>query len=456
MPQPNAATQFITQLAHELGYKAYIFGYPLVLMDLTRQVGTNVSVAGEFSAPINQFAHARQFPDDTFTTVVTPNVDTLYSSAFLDLSEGPMVLSLPEMDARYYLMQMMDAWTNVFESIGTRTTGNGPADYAIVGPDWTGTLPDRLRKIQAPTNMVWIIGRTQTNGKSDYSTVHSLQDQYQLVSLQSWRSAPQTSAILPVSTIVDMVTPPSEQVAQMQVTAFFNRLNLLMKDNPPARADDPTMHSLAPVGIFPGKPFSMSRLNPLVAEGFESGFHDAQRELIEHAANAQGKVINGWAISDKVGIYGTDYRTRALVALAGLGANLPADAVYLHATREMNGEPLNGRNRYSITFPSGQLPPARAFWSITMYDSNHRLVKNPINRFALGDRDSMQFNQDGSLTLLIQHGSPDQRYESNWLPAPDGNFNLVLRIYWPDERLSKGNWSPPRIRHLTLMAENAA
>src|SRR5215472_14465708 len=211
---PENTKSLATSLANDAAIEAYIYGYPLVLMDLTRQVMTNVPRASQDAAPVNQLGNKRKFPEPTDTAVVSPNADTLYSFAFLDLAHEPMILSVPEMGQRYFLMQMMDAWTNVFDSPGTRTTGSSRCDFAIVGPSSKGALPENVKVIKSPTSMVWIIGRTQTNGKEDYAAVHALQDQYKLTPLSAFGKAAAPAGV-PVDLKVDMKTPPVEQVARL-------------------------------------------------------------------------------------------------------------------------------------------------------------------------------------------------------------------------------------------------
>ncbi len=443
--EPVSASATSEKLAHDLGIEAYIYGYPLVLMDATKQVGTNVPKAGENAAPINQFGQKRSFPDDTFTTVVSPNADTLYSFSFLDLAKEPMVLSVPEMGNRYYLMEMLDAWTNVFASPGTRTTGSAKADFAIVGPQWTGTLPAGVQEIKSPTNLVWIIGRTQTNGPADYSAVHAIQDQYKLTPLSSWGRAYTPPDNVPVTTSVDMKTPPVEQTFKMDAATFFGRLNALMKYNPPRPTDEEAVKRFASIGIGPGKAFDLKSLDPAVARGVEASIRDAQAQIVAEAKKPHGKTINGWEFMDNLGNYGTDYLWRAVVALVGLGANLPEDAVYPRATKDADGQPFNGANRYEIRFAKGQLPPVSAFWSITMYNSQQFFEKNPINRYAIGDRDKLNFNSDGSLSLYLQNESPGKDRESNWLPAPKDSFNLFMRLYWPKKEILAREWQPPKV-----------
>jgi hypothetical protein len=436
--------------------EAYIYGYPLVLMDLTQQVMTNVPQASENAAPLNQLGNKRKFPEPADTAVVSPNADTLYSFAFLDLSHEPMLLSVPEMGKRYYLMQMLDAWTNVFASPGTRTTGSGQCEFAIVGPSSKGALPENAKVIKSPTSMVWIIGRTQTNGKEDYAAVHALQDQYKLTPLNALGKPPAPAGSPPVDPKVDMKTPPVEQVARLDANAFFSRLNALMKNNPPAAADAAALKRFAPLGIAPGKPFDLKAFDPAVAKSLQDAVRNGLAKIVAEAKEGHGQILNGWEFMTDVGSYGTDYLWRAVVAQIGLGANLPGDAVYPRATKDASGQPLSGANQYVIKFPKGQLPPVRAFWSITLYNSKQFFVPNPIHRYAIGDRDKLKFDDDGSLTIYVQHQSPGKDKESNWLPAPKDGFSLFMRLYWPKKEILESKWNPPEIERVAGEAELVA
>jgi hypothetical protein len=426
--------------------EGYIYGYPLVLMDVSRQVMTAVPRPGRKRAPANQFNDSQEFPDTTFTDVVSPNADTLYSMAWLDLRKDPIVLSLPEMGDRYYLMPIMDAWTNVFASPGTRTTGNRKGNYAIVGPSWTGKLPDGMNLIKSPTSMVWIIGRTQTNGKADCAAVRAIKKQYTLTPLSAWGKLSAPPADVPVDPRIDARTAPVEQVDQLTASTFFARLAALLIDNPPAVADEPMLTRLARIGFRPGKPFDPATLDPAIANGLERGVKDAWVKLAAGAKSLSGaKHVNGWAVSLDMGRYGVDYQHRAVIAVVGLGANLPEDAVYPMAGVDGGGRPLTGANKYIISFAKGQLPPVNAFWSLTMYNSKRFFVANPLDRYAIGDRDRMNVNADGSLTIYLQADSPGKDLQSNWLPAPRDGFNLILRLYWPKPDVLDGTWKPPAV-----------
>ena len=424
---------------------AYIFGYPLVLMDVTRRVATSVPHVTDSRAPVNQFVHMRAFPDPAFTDVVSPNADTLYSTAWLDLSAGPMVLSLPEMGDRYYVMPLLDAWTNVFACPGTRTTGGRRSDFVITGPQWSGALHHGMREIRSPTSMALLIGRTKTNGEADYDAVHAIQDHYCLTPLSAWgtlRHAPTPLGELFTDPAADTRTPPAEQVAKMDGATFFSKLNALMQSNRPAPVDAAAIERFATIGVGPGKPLDAEAWGP----AFDVGARNGQARIIDESAKPQGRVVNGWDIPPaNLGRFGTEYLLRSVIALVGLGANLPEDAVYPHATRDSEGRPLSGTKKYIVRFRKGELPPVRAFWSVTMYDAKQRVVENPIARYAIGDRDTLAFDSDGSVTLFIQHDSPGKEHESNWLPAPTGSFNLVMRLYWPEKQILAGVWQPPPV-----------
>jgi hypothetical protein len=447
-PVASLAAGLTEKEATELGVQAYIYGYPLVTMEMTRRVVTNVAEPIGPHAPMNQFANLRRYPDVSFRDVTAPNADTLYSSAFLDLSKEPMVLSLPEAFGRYYLMPMLSGWTDVFQVPGKRTTGTKAQTYAITGPDWKGTLPTGMKEIKSPTAMVWILGRTYCTGTAeDYKAVHALQDQYTLVPLSEY-GQPYTPPPGTVDPSVDTKTPVREQVDAMSAGDYFALLATLMKDNPPAKADAPMVARLKRLSIEPGKEFDLSRADPAVAKGLEGVPKIALERIMGHAKNA-GKDLNGWLFTTKAGVYGTDYLQRAFVTAVGLGANRPQDAVYPVSETAADGKPYDGDNAYVLRFPRGEMPPAQAFWSLTMYNDDYFFVANPLNRYTLSSRDLLKPNPDGSIDLYIQKDSPGPDKESNWLPAPPGRFILMLRLYWPresDPSILKGTWKPPAVK----------
>lgn len=436
--------------ALKAGVEAVVYGLPLMMMDITKEKTTNVAKPEAFAAPINQFVSVRAFPDASFKDVVRANVDTLYSSAFLDLAAEPIVLSAPDTHGRYYLMPMLDAWTNIFASPGKRTTGTKARHFAITGPDWKGALPKGVTELKSPTNMAWIIGRTQTNGPKDYPAVHKIQDGYTLVPLSAF-GKPYTPPAGKVDPNLDTKTPPVEQVQKMSAESFFNRMAVLLKSNPPPASDAPILEKLKAIGIVPGEKFDPSKLAPAVANGLESSVKVAMEKLLAASKNT-GAPVNGWRVPPMIlGNYGADYGARAVVALIGLGANLPQDAVYPSAFVAGDGKPLDGANKYVIHFDKGALPPVRAFWSITMYDPASFFVANPINRYAISSWMPFKKNVDGSLDIYVQSRSPGKDKELNWLPAGEKDFNLTLRMYWPEEKapsILDGTWKPPAVKQV--------
>ena len=425
--------------------KAVIFGLPLVMMDLTRKRTTNVKRHYGIAAPINQFGHAPMFPPASFKDVVRANVDTLYSSAFLDLSTEPQALSVPDTGGRYYLMPMLDAWTNVFATPGARTTGVKAADFVITGPDWRGTLPAGAHLIRSPTNMAWILGRTQTNGPGDYAAVQGVQAGFRLSPLSQF-GAPYVGPEGNVDPGLDMKTPPVEQLRRMSGTAFLTELARLLTLHPPRERDAPMLAPLAEVGVTPGRPFDARALDPATLKKWEDVVPRALK-VLQGEAGRMGQEVNGWRIpKSNIADFGVDYETRAFIALIALGANLPADSLYPTAFVDGDDKPLNGADRYVLRFGPNLTPPVNAFWSVTMYDAQSFFVENSLKRYAISSWMPLVRDDDGSLAISIQHAPPDA--QANWLPAPEGPFNVTMRMYWPKaERPSilDGSWAPPAI-----------
>ena len=426
----------------QVAARSWLFGYPLVLMDTTRRVMTGHGQA------MNAFDHMRSFPDHTFTDVVSPNADTLFSVAWLDLRAEPIVLSIPEMAGRFHMMPMSSGWTDVFFSPGTRTTGERGGDFVIVGPDWSGPVPSGVTRVDAPTNMVFLVGRTGTAGTKDFLSVHRLQDQYLLTPLSRFEpDAPSPRSIEPWPSTQDF-SAPADQVARMDGPTFFGRLARLLADNPPQAADGPAMDDLSRLGIAPStsdEPVTAS--DPAVAAAIAAGPSAGQALLRQAGGPTEADKVNGWVTRRGLGNFGSDYAKRADAALTGLGANLDADSVYARAGVDSEGRPLGGHHRYRMHFPPGELPPVRGFWSLTLYNDKQFFVDNPIDRYAIGDRDDIAPGPDGSVDILIQHDEPDEGLESNWLPAPTGSFNVILRAYWPEQSILNGAWTaPPLVR----------
>ena len=434
--------------AAEIGVEAYVYGYPLVTMEFTRRVMTNTVAPEGTHAPMGQFVLMRKYPDASFRDVTAPNADTLYSTAWLDLGKEPYVLSLPDMDDRYFLMPMLSGWTDVFQVPGKRTTGTKAQTYAITGPGWKGTLPAGVTELKAPTNMVWILGRTYCTGTAeDYKACHAVMDKYALTPLSAY-GKPYTPPAGKVDPSIDMKTPVREQVNKMDSVAYFTLLAQLMKANPPAQADAPILARMASIGLVPGKDFDASKLPADAAKAIPAA---AQKQIMGHFKSS-GSDVNGWMFTTDAGVYGTNYLQRALITAIGLGANRPQDAVYPTSQADATGAPYSGANSYTIHFPRGQTPPANAFWSITMYNAQYFFVDNPLNKYTVSPRNDLKFNADGSLDLFVQADSPGKDKEANWLPAPKGPFVLMMRLYWPKEKdpsILDGSWKPPAVTKVT-------
>ena len=447
-PGQDVGSQITPEEARTLSREAYLFGLPLVYIAMQIDILTNVARPQGGRAPVNQFAHYRAFPDAANRTVVGLNVDTLYSLAQLDLSTEPQVLSIPEMGDRYWIAQLVDGWNDVPHAPGSRTIGGKGGDFVIVGPGWRGALPDELTELRMPTSLALVGGRTYTAGTDDYAAVHALQDRYWLLPLSAWGTSYTPPDAVPLKAGVDSTTPLATQMREMSAEAFFDRLNSLLVSNPPSDADAPLMQRIARLGIQAGAPFSMGRFTPDVREAIDQGaadglqaIHDEEPKLGEH--------VNGWGLTRDMGRYGTKYTYRAAWTFFGVGGNLVEDAFYPLSLVDGDGKPYDGANRYSLRFTPEQLPPVNAFWSVTMYDTDSYLIANPINRYALGDRSNMKFADDGSLTIYIQSGAPDDAKTANWLPAPTtGGFKLALRLYAPKPAAADGSWVPPAVQRV--------
>jgi hypothetical protein len=433
-----------------LATDAYVYGYPLVTMEMTRRVITNVASVAGTRGPMGQFIKLRQYPDASFRDVTAPNADTLYTMAWLDVGKEPWVLSIPDMKDRYFLVPMLDGWTNVFQVPGKRTTGTGAQTYAITGPGWKGTLPPGVKEYKSPTSIVWILGRIYCTGTAeDYAAVHALQDQFALVPLSSY-GKPYSPPAGTVDPSIDMKTAVREQVNRMDAVSYFNLLAQLMKANPPAAADAPELAKFAKIGLVPGKDFDASKLDADFVKRIPQVAFD--RIMLQFRVGKSIRNVNGWMYDSDAGVYGTDYLNRAFITAIGLGANRVQDAVYPTSLKDADGKAYDGANKYVIHIPKGQLPPVRGFWSVTMYDANYFFVANPINRYSISARQSLKANPDGSIDLYVQNQSPGADKESNWLPAPKDKFILMLRMYWPNEKppsIINGTWKPPACKKVT-------
>ena len=445
---PSTAQSISADEAKAIAAEAYLYFYPLVTMDVTRKqlINSDPKTAG-IGGPPNTFDNIQAYPTADMKAVVRPNFDTLYSSAWLDLTREPMVVSVPDTGGRYYLLPMLDMWSDVFASPGWRTTGTKAANFLVVPPGWNGNVLEGFTRIDAPTPHVWIIGRTKTDGPGDYAAVHEVQKGYKITPLSGWGKPP-VAVTQTIDPSVDVKTPPKTQVDTMAGDRFFAYAAELLKVNPPHITDQPIIARMKRIGLEQGKSFDISKVDATVRKALEDAPAQAQK-LMAWKVPTLARVANNWSMNtDTMGVYGNYYLKRAIIAQFGLGANLPEDAIYPANVGDESGKPLDGANKYSIRFAKDALPPVDAFWSITLYDNEGFQAANPINRFAVSSWMPFKRDADGSLTLYFQNENPGSDREANWLPAPKGPFNLTMRLYAPKSEALTGMWDPPAIKRI--------
>ena len=381
--------------------------------------------------------------------MVRPSVDLLYSSAFIDMNDGPFVYTMPANAGRYTLVPILDAWSNVFSNIGTRITGANGGRYLLVRSNWRGDVPEGLTLVRAPTRMVWMVARTQLNGKSDLPFVHTVQDKIKLQTLAEWKQ--EQEGQIKEEQLDFHAKPgfyeapgPAAVMRDMQAEVFFQRLSELMVDNPPPSQDAAMLARLKSIGVIPGQHVEWGALD-LFSIRFarylaDKGIEKAQRNLKDNRG--------WWSPPPNIGNFGTDYRLRAGVAMVALAANVPADAVYPTATKDDAGESLSGNSTYKLHFAKELMPPARAFWSVTAYGEDAFLIPNSLHKYSVRSSDPLHFNEDGSLDIYISSELPKGVFETNWLPTRYGQkFQLTARLYWPSTAVLDGQWSmPPLVR----------
>lgn len=447
---PASAQTVSDQEAQAIARDAYVYAYPLMLTYTTVQKLSNFAepVDGDAYGPPNQFHHVRKLADPEAKVVIRTNVDTLYSAAVLDLKAEPMVLTVPATD-RYFMLPMLSLWTDVFAVPGTRTTGKNTArNFLVVGPGWSGDTPAGLEAIKSPTRYVWLIGRTQANGVADLANVHKIQDGMKLTPLSAWGKGAYVPSKGKVDPSIDMKAPPPDVVDKMDAATYFGRFVELLKENPPNQIDYPMIHRLERVGFKAGQSFDLAKASTDIKQAFERGYADGKALVLAEGKKAAGIGGKGWIYTTRSGTYGTDYLYRAAIAQCCVGENLPQDAVYPALSSDNQGQPLDGKNKYVLHFDKDKTPPVDAFWSVTAYDIDGYFIPNTMKRQAIGDRDKLVTNADGSTDLYIQSDSPGKDKEANWLPVAKTPFTLLMRLYSPREEFLEGKWAPPAVNKL--------
>jgi hypothetical protein len=419
--------------AQALAKEAYIYAYAPVYMERQRRNMVSVDAdRGDGSAPENSFGNVRALGSPALKTIVMPNNDTLYSSAWIDLSKGPFLLEVPPMGERYFTFQMMDAFSNTFDYVGTRATGPQGGRFLLAAPGWAGETPQGIDKVfVAPTSRIWIAARFGVSGESDLPGAHKAQDSIRLTDLNGKPVAGVNPGFKPLG-------PPET----WSTDAFFTVFGDVLKDTPTPAAAQPLIARLSAIGLSPKTGYTPAELTPEIRAAIDAG---AKEGFAAIEAAKLGDSANGWDFSMKNGRFGEDYLVRSAVAYRSLAGNAPEEAIYFNANKDVSGQPLDGANRYTMRFEKGQLPPVDGFWSLTMYDGKtYFMVENPKKRYSIGSRTpGLQFAPDGSLTLYIQHESPGADNEANWLPAPTGGFDVHLRTYVPQKPLLDGSYKLP-------------
>jgi hypothetical protein len=440
--------------AQAIAVDAYIYGYSLVTTEVTRVQMSNVPAVETMRAPTGTFFNIPGYPPANYRGVSATNADTLYSVAWLDLSE-PQVFTHPQISDRFFTFELVDLWMIVKDSVGTNTSGEKAMTYLFTGPGWQGTVPEGMTQVSFPTRYMIILGRTYAlNTPEDLARVHGLQAHYQVRPLSAW-GKPYTFEAPPVDPDpgFSMTEKPQSAILELGTDGYFNLLTRLMGSVAPAPAQDaPMLARMAQLGIVPGKPFDSGKFDPAVQAALQDVPRIALKKMVA-AWDSLGEDVNGWRVTTVGGRYGTDYLERGAWASSGWPSQLPHVSVYPTTSLDSKGRKLNGANNYTLTFKKDAMPPVNpeAFWSITMYtiDDGLWFYPNPLNKLTVSPRDELVYNADGSLTLYFQHESPGADKQANWLPAPDGPFALTLRLYWPNTAapsVLNGTWQPPGVK----------
>jgi hypothetical protein len=438
---------------------AYIWGFPLVTMERQFNFMTSPNVPpGPGRGPANTVSCARELVNASFTDVVSPNTDTLYCQTQFDLKYEPVVLVVPPIADRYYSFEFLDAYTNDYAYLGTRETGSTGGTYLIAGPDWDGQVPEGMTKIWSPTNLAWFINRILVKGPADVPNVNAIQDQISVKPLSEFQGNTTTPLSSTTTTITTAAAATTQTNASKEVPIgpqptliaptgikIYDEISQAMIGNPLNPPDPGLVTKLASIGIGPGK-MPSTEANDTIKAALNTGITEGQKMIDTQVANF-GTNVNGWLVNAQTGVYGTDYLFRAAVTQFGLGANIAQEALYPSTFTDSEGRSLNGTNNYVIHFNPGQTPPVDGFWSISMYNNKSLFVDNPLNRYSISKyTEGLKNNTDGSLDIYIQNANPGADKESNWLPAPQGSFNLILRTYLPQPQILNGTYQYPAIQ----------
>jgi hypothetical protein len=414
--------------------EAYIWGYPLVVTIRTLETFARL-------IPTNRLTWQTALSGPDSRLVVAPNRDTLYAVAPMDLRGEPYALTVPEISDRYYGFELIGAYTDVFGYVGTRATGGRAGTWVITPPGWSGSLPAATTRIESPTPQFFLLGRFLVDGDADVANVLALRDRVRLEPLSSLTGTPPAPAPPPFAAPAG--TP--QDIASAGVGLFDELGDDLAVDPPSDPVQQRILAGFASLGIGPGRHPSLEQADPAAQAALAAGVADGDREIAAASDSRRGEV-NGWRVNVHLGRYGDDALLRAVTARIGWGANVAEEAIYALSQHDADGAPYTGGHSYVLHFPPGGLPPVDAFWSLTLYGPDRFFVANSIGRYAIGDRTpGLVQNPDGSLDVYLQH-SPPAGHESNWLPAPEGEFLLILRLYLPRSQVIDGSYVYPAVR----------
>jgi hypothetical protein len=402
---------------------AYVYGLAPVAVHQTLQ-----------RFPENQLVSIGTLVDPAVRTIVFPNVDTTYTLGRLNLDTGPLVIDVPDTGGRYYVIQLLDAYSNTFAYVGRRTTGTRPGSYALVPRGYAGPLPSGVTRIESPTNLIWVLGRTLVRSGADLPAATEVMRGYRVTGLADWSAGTRQGPLLLAE------FPPTPRLPIPAGPAFYESLAAALTESPPPAGDGCALQAFARAGRAPDAVLA-------AASRAGSGIVRRAEALVNRVSRARN---NGWLIPRSyIGSYGRNWLGRAIIGLVALGANTPAETVYPVAITDSRGRPLDGHRRYRVRFPRGQLPPVGAFWSLTLYRDDLYLFDHPSRRYSVGDRTpGLRRARDGSLTIHIQRRPPRGAARANWLPAPAGRFRLGLRLYEPHRSVLRGSWLPPEVVRL--------
>jgi hypothetical protein len=455
IPSISSASTVSTAEFEQIAEEAFIYGFPMVMNYGVFYEYFIDKSSPAYKTPINQLYNTARVYTPQDTTIVTPNSDTPYSFFAMDLRAEPYVFCNPEIEkSRYFSVQLVDMYTFNYGYMGSRTTGNGAACYMIAGPGWKGEKPKGIAKVfQSETDFSIAVVRTQLFNPADIENVKKIQAGYRGMTLSQFENKP----ALPAAPEIEW-PKINKKLAESNPFAYLNFVLQFCPPTGPAEVEEPLRARLAKIEVEAGKPFEIDKLTPEQKAELQAAMKSGIEKIKQKVATL-GTDVNGWRVTlngfgDRQA-YDGDWTLRAAAAMAGIYGNSPAEAVYpLLATDSDGNKPDTSTNRYTLTFPAGELPPVNAFWSVTMYDGKTQLlIENPINRYLINSPmlPDLKKNPDGSLTLYIQKDSPGKDKESNWLPAPDGPIYVVMRLYWPKEdspSIYNGTWKPPAVERV--------